>query len=452
MGTGEWIGLCVVVLLVGLVLGGFIGGSIAAFKAFGRRIADGESGQEEEREVKPLLVQHFAPVTLERLVVAKRRFPMGIRADLQHALDDILGTELREMALVGVKAPYAHLGIEFANLLTRGSMGAFVAPPEYEEVDIGDNQAVRCHNSTLWLVETQGKRAALLLSKVHDYHGYGGLEVSLAMEQGDAQIRISEELFRRLEAAVKAARSYRGKILSLEREASYSGRSAGIKVHKLHTVDRDQVILPPATLELLDRNVLRFVAQRERLRQFGQPTKKGLLFYGPPGTGKTHTIHYLAAALKDHTTLLIAAEQVGFLGEYMSLARLYQPSLVILEDVDLIARDRESMDSPCAEALLNKLLNEMDGLREDADILFVLTTNRPEQLELALASRPGRVDQAIEFPLPNEEGRRKLIHLYSRGMRISEEIVANIVRRTSRVSAAFIKELMRRSMQFQLER
>ena len=53
------------------------------------------------------------------------------------------------------------------------------------------------------------------------------------------------------------------------------------------------------------------------------------------------------------------------------------------------------MDNPCAESLLNKLLNEMDGLKGDADILFLLTTNRPEALEQALAARPGRVDQAI---------------------------------------------------------
>ena len=52
--------------------------------------------------------------------------------------------------------------------------------------------------------------------------------------------------------------------------------------------------------------------------------------------------------------------------------------------------------------MLNTLLNEMDGLKEDADILFVLTTNRPEQLEGALASRPGRIDQAIEVPLPDD--------------------------------------------------
>ena len=165
------------------------------------------------------------------------------------------------------------------------------------------------------------------------------------------------------------------------------------------------MILPARTLELLERNVVRFVGLRSRLSGLGLATKKGLLFYGPPGTGKTHTIHYLAGALQGHTTLLITAEQVGLLGEYMALARLLQPSIVVIEDVDLIARDRTTMDSPCEEALLNKLLNEMDGLRPDSEILFILTTNRPEALEAALASRPGRVDQAIEFPLPDEEGR-----------------------------------------------
>lgn len=136
----------------------------------------------------------------------------------------------------------------------------------------------------------------------------------------------------------------------------------------------------------------------------------------------------------------------------MTLARLLQPSIVVMEDVDLIARERTEMGSPCEEALLNKLLNEMDGLKEEADILFILTTNRPEALEMALASRPGRIDQAIEFPLPDDEGREKLIRLYSQGIKVPEGVVQTIVQKTERVSAAFIKELMRRSVQFHLER
>ena len=86
----------------------------------------------------------------------------------------------------------------------------------------------------------------------------------------------------------------------------------------------------------------------------------------------------------------------------------------------------------------------MDGLREDAEVLFILTTNRPEQIEPALVSRPGRIDQAIEFPLPNEEGRAKLTKMYARGLGISEELMVLIVSRTKGVSPAFIKELMRR--------
>jgi ATP-dependent 26S proteasome regulatory subunit len=232
---------------------------------------------------------------------------------------------------------------------------------------------------------------------------------------------------------------------------SYSGESSGITVHRLRKVEREQVILPRKTLDLLERNVVQFVCRRSRLAALGQATKKGLLFYGLPGTGKTHTIHYLAQALPGHTTLLIAAEQVGLLGEYMTLARLLQPSIVVIEDADLIARERTEMGSPCEEVLLNKLLNEMDGLKEEADILFILTTNRPEALEAALASRPGRIDQAIEFPLPDEEGRQKLVRLYARGVEMPPEVMAALVRRTERVSAAFIKELMRRSTQFHLE-
>jgi ATP-dependent 26S proteasome regulatory subunit len=101
--------------------------------------------------------------------------------------------------------------------------------------------------------------------------------------------------------------------------------------------------------------------------------------------------------------------------------------------------------------LLNKLLNEMDGLREDAEVLFILTTNRPDQIEPALTARPGRIDQAIEFPLPDEEGRARLTRLYARGLEISEELLERIVSRTKGVSAAFIKELMRRCAQFQIE-
>ncbi len=78
----------------------------------------------------------------------------------------------------------------------------------------------------------------------------------------------------------------------------------------------------------------------------GTRCSKRLLFYGPPGTGKTYTVRYLTSALPGHTTLIITAEQVGLLKEYIALARLLQPSIVVIEDADLIARAREQMGTP----------------------------------------------------------------------------------------------------------
>lgn len=405
--------------------------------------------------ISALLLQHFGKVRPEEMCISERQFPFRVRADLQQAIDRVIGSgDAAVRQFCGVRQQYSHEGIDFSSLIVHNDHYPPVAvPPQYEEVDIGAETPVRCLKAGLWLLEREGIRYAVLLSPAI-YHGRStGMRFQIATPNNGEGMKISDRFFKTMEQAVNDCRSYRGKVLSLEEDLNYySGQSTGIKVHRLRTVERDQVILPRKTLELLERNVIQFVQRREKLSAHGQATKKGLLFYGPPGTGKSHTIHFLAGALKGHTMLLITGGQVGLLSEYMALARLLQPSVVVIEDVDLIARDREAMNGPCEEATLNKLLNEMDGLKEAAEIMFILTTNRPEALEAALASRPGRVDQAIEFPLPDAEGREKLVRLYGRGARLTDEVVGAIVTRTDRVSAAFIKELIRRSVQFQLER
>ena len=389
----------------------------------------------------------------EDITISERKFPFRVRADLQLAIDRLFSADTRIRYFCGVQKENSYEGLTFSSLLVDGYSPAVSVPPQYESVDIGEEPSVRCLKNGLWLLEQGCNRYAVLLSPAGHFNQITGIQFQIATANDADGIRIADDFFRHLEDSVLKSESYRGKVLSLEMAPhSFSGESTGIMVHRLHGVAREQVILPSTTLDLLERNVLRFVEQRPQLARFGQSTKKGILFYGPPGTGKTHTIHYLAGALAGHTTLLISAEQVGLLAEYMTLARLLQPSVVILEDADLIGRDRTQMRNPCEEAMLNKLLNEMDGLKEDAEILFILTTNRPEALETALTSRPGRIDQAIEFPLPDEEGREKLVRLYGQGVEIAPDVVRAVVRRTERVSAAFIKELMRRSVQFHLER
>ena len=359
-------------------------------------------------QLADLIEAHFRPVPVSTLIISERQFPHRVRADLQRAIDRLFKEDTMIYHFCGVRTDYAHEEIGFSSMLIPYSRVMSV-PAQYEEIDIGEEQPVCCLKFGLWLLQKGNVRFAVLFTPAIQCGVPSGMRFEVATANTPESTSITQQFFKQLEESVLQAGSYRGKILSLEMKQSYYGMSSGISVHKLRTVEREQVILPRKTLELLERNVVTFVRQRPRLRELKQATKKGLLFYGNPGTGKTHTIHYLAKSLAGHTTLLIAAEQVALLEEYMVLARLLQPTIVVIEDVDLIARDRTQMGSPYEEVLLNKLLNEMDGLKENADILFILTTNRPEALEAALASRPGRIDQAIEFPLPDEEGREKLV-------------------------------------------
>ena len=401
-------------------------------------------------QIQRALHRHFNGVALTDIVTAARDFPITSRVDVQTALEDVVASR-GGARLLGIHSPMNQETPTMAHLLMRGPFPMDVGPLQHDEVDIGDATPVRCLKNGLWLPRADGAPFAILLSPSMQFGHASGVHVEIAVSSGERGARLSEELFRDIEVRVGAGRTYRGRVISLESYYDPYGRGGAVKVHRLHKVNREDVILPQKTLDLLDRNVGKFVSARDQIKSFGFSAKKGLLFYGPPGTGKTHTIHYLASQLPEHTTLLITAEQLVFIGEYFRLARFLQPAMMIIEDVDLIARERGHMHGPGEEVLLNKLLNEMDGLREDADVFFILTTNRPDQLEPALASRPGRIDQAIEFPLPDEDGRTKLVRLYSRGLDVPAAVLDVIVRRTKGASPAFIKELMRRSAQFQIE-
>ncbi len=296
-----------------------------------------------------VLRKHFHKTPLAELVVASRTFLSRVRVDLQAALSEMLDGSPNVVHFSGARKDYGK--IDFGALTMDGTSAPVVCPAEFDAVEVGESEPIRCLKTGLWLLEEDGDRYAILLAPTDRFDD----DVSAARffvatcnnAKGEA---IASRFFRQIEEAVKKSRSYRGKVLSLERGAQFSGRGLGIIVHRLPPVSRKDLILPTTTIELLERNVIGFAKHRGELLAHGQSLKKGLLFYGPPGTGKTHTIRYLAHALSGHTTLLITTEQVGSLREYMTLARLLQPSVIVIEDADLIARERKSSQDINQEA------------------------------------------------------------------------------------------------------
>jgi ATP-dependent Clp protease adapter protein ClpS len=249
------------------------------------------------------LAMHFLDTPADELVSTSRTFPGHMRADVQVGVDKLLSEA--PLRFFGIYDEHRYETLNFA-ALTRGTRNAYaIAPAQYHEVDIGDGASMKCLDNGLWLCEAGDLRYAVVLSPDREHGRRSGTRIEIAVPVGEEGAAFVQRCFAELEAAVNDARCYRGKVLSLEGAGDYSGRSRGIMVHKLPPVRREDVILPEATLKLLDRNVLNFVDSREQLRQLGQSTRKGILLYGPPGTGKTHTIRYLASNLPGHTTLII---------------------------------------------------------------------------------------------------------------------------------------------------
>src|SRR5215471_10345784 len=94
----------------------------------------------------------------------------------------------------------------------------------------------------------------------------GGVHVEVAVPTGDHGAQFSQEFFRDLDTRVNLGRTYRGRLISLESQHEYSGRGGAVKVHRLRTVRREEVILPDKTLASLDRNVTGFIRARDRIK------------------------------------------------------------------------------------------------------------------------------------------------------------------------------------------
>jgi SpoVK/Ycf46/Vps4 family AAA+-type ATPase len=147
-----------------------------------------------------------------------------------------------------------------------------------------------------------------------------------------------------------------------------------------------------------------------------------------------------------YTRLIVTGRALIGVGAVTEMARELQPAVVVLEDVDLVAEERSM--GPASSPVLFDLLDAMDGAAPDADLLFLLTTNRADLLEPALAARPGRVDVAVEIELPDATARERLLALYGRGvpLALTPGDIATAVERTDGTTASFLKELIRRSV------
>ena len=276
-----------------------------------------------------------------------------------------------------------------------GNEGLAEGPVEYSNVTLDHDRVVACVQSGLFLVKRAGEPLAVLIS--------GPATEFKPMAQASIQVmapsRESAEAFLAgVRTAMRKRNVYRGHVISL---AESRMGNMEIKFHRLPSVPRENIILPQGLLERIERQTVRFSELSEKLVAAGVHLKRGILLHGPPGTGKTLTAMYVAWAIRDRTVLLLTGRGQGMIEQSCSLAPPLQPAIVILEDVDLVAEECGYAPAPhVAGPYFFELLNQMDGLADDADVLFLLTTNRPDILEPALAAPPAALIRPSRFHYP----------------------------------------------------
>ncbi|MBV9206739.1 MAG: 26S protease regulatory subunit [Actinobacteria bacterium] len=357
--------------------------------------------------------------------------------NVQIGLDAWLAAPGRRHELVGVTG-FRHTPFGLGDLAQPGGLNPHLRPLGVGSVAVvtmpagpaGETRS--CVQCGLYLADDRGVRLALLLRE------QGQISLEVVGGSQDYAEHVLEDV-RRLAIEHNV---YRGHVVAFGTEMFGPGGSP-LSFLSRPQVDRGNVILPEDLLDGIEQQVLGVARHAARLRGAGQHLKRGVLLHGAPGTGKTHTLRYLLGRMPGVTTVIISGGALQLIKEACSVARSLQPAVVVVEDVDLIAEQR--LPHRGQHPLLFQLLNEMDGLGEDADVAFLLTTNRADMLEAALAARPGRVDHAAELPLPDADARSRLIRLYQGSLMLDLADPELVISRTEGVTASFLKELLRRA-------
>jgi transitional endoplasmic reticulum ATPase len=210
-----------------------------------------------------------------------------------------------------------------------------------------------------------------------------------------------------------------------------------------------------ATREQLRDGIELPLKHPEAFRRLGIRPAKGFLLFGPPGTGKTLMAKAVA---RESNANFIATKSSALLSKWygeseqqvsrlFARARQVAPTVIFIDEIDgLVPARGGSMGEPAVtERVVNTILAEMDGLEELQSVVVIGATNRPNLLDPALL-RPGRFDELIYVPVPDQAGRLHILRIQTRDMPLAPDVdLEEVARRTQGYTGADLGDVIRRA-------
>ncbi len=198
--------------------------------------------------------------------------------------------------------------------------------------------------------------------------------------------------------------------------------------------------------------IVDFLKNKDKYQSLGARVPRGVLLSGQPGTGKTllaraiageADVPFFAASGSDFSGIIVGLG-VAKIKEIFEMAKRNAPCILFIDEIDAIGQKRSthSYNDQDREQTLNQLLIEMDGFANDTGIIVIGATNRVDMLDAALL-RPGRFDRQVYIELPDMAGRREILDLYAKRVKIDDTVnLQDIARGTTGFSGADLENLL----------
>jgi transitional endoplasmic reticulum ATPase len=190
-------------------------------------------------------------------------------------------------------------------------------------------------------------------------------------------------------------------------------------------------------------------------QRIGIQPSKGILLFGPPGTGKTMLTKAVATESQANFISVKGSEILSKwfgeserkIAEIFKKAKQASPCIVFFDEIDAIAPIRGSAagEPRVTERMVNTILSEMDGLEELRGVVVIGATNRPDLMDPALL-RPGRFDEVVLVPPPDENARKEILKVHTGHMSLDEDVkLKELAKKTEGYSGADIEVLCRKA-------
>jgi len=358
-----------------------------------------------------------------------------LRGKNQAAIDGFLG-ESRRTSAVGIMPRYycelftwaLHYYLEREEWTTVGTLGYHGPEPVYIDVNTGDESKNLLMDGQL-LIEKGDSR--LIVTVDVNPRCHGSVQVESRVEK--------EEEIRAFMAGVMVIAEkenfYRGK------KVEFNGR---IRILDVQDKSWDSIVMDAEAKAEIKANTVGFLKRTEQWSKYGIPVKRGILLAGEPGTGKTIICRVLMAEADGITCITTngyALDDDDYISELYELADDLSPSIVFIEDIDLIGQNRMEFGYQRGPALLS-LLAVLDGVEEQKEIVTIATTNCLETLDKALSQRPSRFDRVIKLPRPSTEQRRELVHRLCQKIPLTEDVQEYIAVKAESCTPAQLQEIV----------